>query len=111
MLTASELVRTPKFHVPNYLFADNVEKVTVCDLIGRIINLLRERPQFVDDRVDADVPPNSGDNAFGAYAEQGRAAFIATLNRKNFPQKKLSARVISPRDRIPTARRATRLQE
>jgi hypothetical protein len=38
------------------------------------------------------------DNAFCACAEQGHAAFIATLNRKDFPQKNLVAKVISPGD-------------
>ena len=41
-----------------------------------------------------------------ACAEQGLAAFIATLNQKDFPQKKLRARVISPGEPIPTMRRA-----
>jgi hypothetical protein len=35
----------------------------------------------------------------------GLAAFIATLNQKDFPQKKLIARVISPAEPIPTMRR------
>lgn len=76
------------------------------NLIGEIINLLREEAEFVDVRVAADVSPDPGDNAFCACAEQGRAAFITTLNRKDFPQKKLSAKVISPGDPIPTTRRA-----
>ena len=75
------------------------------NLIGEIINLLRGEAEFVDVRGAADVSPDPDDNAFCACAEQGRAAFIATLNRKDFPQKKLSARVISPGDPIPTTRR------
>ena len=53
----------------------------------------------------SDVSPDPNDNVFCACAEQGRAAFIATLNRKDFPQKKLVAKVISPSDPMPTTRR------
>jgi putative PIN family toxin of toxin-antitoxin system len=78
------------------------------NLIGEIINLLREEAELVDLRITADLSPDPDDNIFCACAEQGRAAFIATLNRKDFPQKRLSAKVISPSDRIPTTRRAPR---
>jgi len=75
------------------------------NLIGEIINLLREEAELVDLRITADLSPDPDDNVFCACAEQGRAAFIATLNRKDFPQKRLSAKVISPSDPIPTTRR------
>lgn len=75
------------------------------NLVGGIINLLREAAEFVDVRTENDVSPDPTDNAFCACAEQGHAAFIATLNRKDFPQKNLVAKVISPGDRIPTTRR------
>ena len=75
------------------------------NLVGEIINLLREEAEFVDVRGQSDVSPDPNDNTFCACAEQGRAAFIATLNRKDFPQKKLVAKVISPGDPIPTTRR------
>jgi len=75
------------------------------NLVGGIINLLRETAEFVHVRTETDVSPDPTDNAFCACAEQGHAAFIATLNRKDFPQKKLVARVISPGDPIPTTRR------
>jgi predicted nucleic acid-binding protein len=78
------------------------------NLIGEIINLLREEAEIVDVRVAADLSPDPGDNVFCACAEQGRAAFIATLNRKDFPQRRLSAKVISPGDPIPTTRRRPR---
>jgi len=74
-------------------------------LIGEVINRLREEAEFVDVRFATDVSPDPHDNPFCACAEQGRAAFIATLNRKDFPPKKLTARVISPDDPIPTTRR------
>lgn len=74
-------------------------------LVGRIINLLREEAEFVDVRVASDASPDPKDNAFCTCAEGGRASFIATLNRNDFPQAKLKARVISPGDPVPTTRR------
>jgi len=71
------------------------------NLVGEIM----EEAEFVDVRGQSDVSPDPNDNAFCGCAEQGRAAFIATLNRKDFPQKKLVAKVISPGDPIPTTRR------
>ena len=57
------------------------------NLVGEIINLLREEAEFVDVRGQSDVSPDPNDNAFCACAEQGRAAFIATLNRKDSPKR------------------------
>ena len=74
------------------------------NLVGAIINLLREEAEFVNIRVVGEVSPDRADNVFCACAEQGRAAFIATLNPKDFPQKKLVAKVISPSDPMPTTR-------
>jgi len=75
------------------------------NLVGEITNLLREEAEFVDVRGESDLSPDPDDNPFCACAEQGHAAFIATLNQKDFPQKKLVAKVISPGDPIPTTRR------
>ena len=75
------------------------------NLVGQIINLLREQAELVDVREASDLSPDPDDDVFRACAEQGRAAFIATLNRKDFPQKKLVAKVILPGDSIPTTRR------
>ena len=75
------------------------------NLVGEIINLLREEAEFVTIRSEDNLSPDPDDNVFCACAEQGRAAFIATLNKKHFPQKNLTARVISPGDKIPTTRR------
>jgi len=68
--------------------------------------LLREEAEFVDVREESDVSPDPNDNAICACAEQGGAAFIVTLNRKDFPQKNLVAKVISPGDAFPSTRRA-----
>ena len=78
------------------------------NLVGQIINLLREEAEFVDVREESDISPDPSDNAICACAEQGGAAFIVTLNRKDFPQKNLVAKVISPGDAFPTTRRGPR---
>ena len=78
------------------------------NLVGEVINLLREEAELVDVRVTSDVSPDPDDNPFCACAEQAQAAFIATLNPKDFPQRKLRAKVISPGDPIPTTRRRDR---
>jgi predicted nucleic acid-binding protein len=75
------------------------------NLVGEIINLLREAAEFVTLRSEGNLSPDPDDNVFCACAEQGCAAFLATLNKKHFPQKNLIAKVISPGDPIPTTRR------
>ena len=75
------------------------------NLVGQIINLLRGEGEFVDVRGESDISPDPDDNVLCACAEDGAAAFIATLNRKDFPQKRLLAKVISPGDPFPTTRR------
>jgi len=74
-------------------------------LVGRIINLLREEAEFVEVRIASEASPDPKDNAFCGCAEAGRASFIATLNRSDFPQSKLKAKVVFPSDPIPTTRR------
>jgi predicted nucleic acid-binding protein len=74
-------------------------------LIGAIINLLREEAEFVDIRPQREVSPDPADNSFCACAEQGNASFLVTLNPKDFPQEKLSVKVISPGDPMPTTGR------
>lgn len=57
------------------------------NLVGEIINLLREEAELVTIRSEGDFSPDPDDNAFCACAEQGRASFIVTLNTKHFPPK------------------------
>ena len=73
-----------------------------------MINLLREEAEFVDVRITRGAAPDPDGNAFCACAEQARPAFIATLDPKDFPQRKLRAKVISRGDPIPTTRRRDR---
>lgn len=74
-------------------------------LIGAVINLLREEAEVLEVRFTADVSPDPDDNPICACAEEGQAAFIVTLNPKDFPQKKLSAKVISPIEPLPATGR------
>jgi putative PIN family toxin of toxin-antitoxin system len=71
-------------------------------LVGSVVNLLREEAELVNVPFTVDVSPDPGDNAFCACAEIGNAAFIATLNPKDFPQRKLRAKVIAPGVPLPT---------
>src|SRR5258708_38054918 len=52
------------------------------NLVGEIINRLREEAELVDVRFTTDVSHDIGYNPFCDCSEQGRAAFIITLNRK-----------------------------
>jgi predicted nucleic acid-binding protein len=54
------------------------------NLVGQIINLLREVAEFVEVRGESDISPDPDDNVFCACAEDGAAAFIVTLNRKDY---------------------------
>jgi uncharacterized protein len=78
-------------------------------VVGALINLLREEAELVEIRSTSDVSPDPGDDRFCACAEAANAGFIITLNRKDFPQRKLRAIVIGPDDPLPTtARRRAR---
>lgn len=74
-------------------------------VIGRIVNLLREEGELIELRYSMGISTDPGDDPFCDCAEVGQADFIVTLNKKDFPQARLSARVIVPGEPIPTARR------
>ena len=63
---------------------------------GRLVNLLREEAEEVAVRKSVEISPDPGDNCFCACAEEGSADFLVTLNPKDFPQAKLTAKVVSP---------------
>jgi len=71
------------------------------ELIGRIINLLREEASLVPVKRIERVSPDPEDDPFCACAKEGVADFIVTLNRRDFPQERLKARVIAPGDPLP----------
>lgn len=69
-------------------------------LIGRIINLIRERSEEVKARCATEISPDPKDDPFCVCAEQGKADFIVTLNPTDFPQDRLKAWVSSPKQLI-----------
>jgi predicted nucleic acid-binding protein len=69
-------------------------------LIGKLVNLIRERGELVEVRRAAQLSPDPKDDPFCLCAEEGKAAFIVTLNLKDFPQDRLRATVISPAELI-----------
>lgn len=66
------------------------------NLIGNVINLIRERAEEVDVRPSVELSPDPKDDPFCVCAEQGKADCIATLNPKDFLQHRLKAKVVSP---------------
>lgn len=66
------------------------------NLIGTVINLIRERAEEVDVRSSVEISPDPKDDAFCICAEDGKADFIITLNPKDFPQSRLKAKVFLP---------------
>jgi len=54
--------------------------------IGTIVNLLREEAELCPAAALPNISPDPGDDPFCACAETGLAAFIVTLNPKDFPQ-------------------------
>jgi predicted nucleic acid-binding protein len=65
-------------------------------LIGRLVNLIRDRAEDVKVRYSIEISPDPGDDPFCSCAEQGKADFIVTLNPKDFPQDRLKATVVVP---------------
>jgi predicted nucleic acid-binding protein len=65
-------------------------------VIGRVVNLIRERAEEVKIRTSTEISPDPGDDPFCLCAEQGRADFVVTLNPKDFPQDRLKATVVLP---------------
>lgn len=76
--------------------------------IGRVINLLTEAAEHVASGSSQGLSPDPGDEPFCTCAESGGAAFLVTLNPSDFPQDRLSAKVIAPGDPLPGARGAWR---
>lgn len=66
-------------------------------LVGRVVNLIRERAEEIKVRSAIEISPDPKDDPFCLCAEQGSADFILTLNPADFPQHRLKATVASPR--------------
>jgi uncharacterized protein len=65
-------------------------------LIGRLVNLIRDRADEVEVRRSIEISLDPGDDPFCLCAEQGKADFILTLNPKDFPQDRMKATVVLP---------------
>jgi predicted nucleic acid-binding protein len=64
------------------------------NLIGSVINLVRERAEKVGVHASFEISPDPKDDPFCLCSEEGDADFILTLNPNDFPQERLRARVI-----------------
>ena len=71
-------------------------------VIGRIVNLLRREAELIEVTRTIGAEPDPDDAPFWQCAEMGAADFIVTLNTKDFPQSKLSAKVIGPHEPLPS---------
>jgi hypothetical protein len=71
------------------------------NLIGTVINLIRERAEQVNVHASFEISPDPKDEPFCLCSEEGNTDFIVTLNPKAFPQERLRATVISPTPRSP----------
>ena len=66
------------------------------NLIGKVINLIRERAEEVHVRSSDEISRDPGDDPFCGCSEEGNADFIVTLNPKDFPEDRLKANVVPP---------------
>jgi uncharacterized protein len=66
------------------------------NLIGKVINLIRELAEGVKVRSSVEISPDPDDDPFCLCAEKGKADFIVTLNPKDFPEDYLKAKVVPP---------------
>lgn len=76
--------------------------------VGRVLNFLAEHAEHITGGRARSLSPDPGDEPFCVCAEHGSAEFIVTLNPSDFPQDRLTARVIAPGDPLPRAGRARR---
>lgn len=72
-------------------------------VVGRVVNLLRETAEVVAPSRSIDAQPDPDDAPFWECAEAGSADFIVTLNRTDFPQGRLTAKVIEPDEALPSS--------
>jgi predicted nucleic acid-binding protein len=70
------------------------------NLIGKVVNLIRERAEEVKVRASAQLSPDPEDDVFCLCAESGKADFLITFNTKDFPQVRLRSKVVLPAEVI-----------
>ena len=78
-------------------------------VIGRIVNLLRTEAEFIETTRTVAAAPDPGDAPFWTCADLGAADFVVTLNTKDFPRSRLSAKVIGPHELLPSHRARRRI--
>ncbi len=66
------------------------------NVIGRVVNLIRERAEAIEIRSILKISPDPKDDPFCVCAEEGNAELIFTLNVRDFPQDRLKAKVVRP---------------
>lgn len=64
--------------------------------IGTVINLIRERAEKVEIRSNRAISPDPDDDPICLCAMDGEADFLVTLNLRDFPQDRLTAKVVKP---------------
>jgi putative PIN family toxin of toxin-antitoxin system len=79
-------------------------------VIGTVVNLLREEAELVVPRHSIEAQPDPDDAPFWECAEVGDADFIVTLNKRDFPQSRLRARVVEPGEPLPSLHPRDRLR-
>lgn len=67
-------------------------------LIGKVVNLIRERAEGIDIRSFMEISPDPKDDPFCICSEHGKADFLVTLNPKDFPKDLLTAAVVGPEE-------------
>lgn len=66
------------------------------NLIGRVVNLIRERAEEVRVRSSTGISRDPKDDPFCLCPEDGKADSLITLNPQDFPQDLLNAKVSAP---------------
>ncbi|MGC1794823.1 MAG: putative toxin-antitoxin system toxin component, PIN family [Candidatus Acidiferrales bacterium] len=70
------------------------------NVIGKVINLIRERAEEVNVHASVQISPDPKDDAFCLCAESGKADFVVTLNTRDFPQVRLRSKIVHPTELI-----------
>jgi uncharacterized protein len=70
------------------------------NLIGKVVNLIRERAEEVKVHASAQISPDPKDDPFCLCAESGRADFVITLNPRDFPAERLKSKVVLPSELV-----------
>jgi predicted nucleic acid-binding protein len=69
-------------------------------IVGKVINLIRERAEEVKLQASPPISPDPKDDAFCLCAESVEADFVVTLNPKDFPEKRRKSKIVLPSELI-----------